>query len=499
MNGRVPAEWDQPGSGWEYRGVAGGRFGDVGLILTVFYVFVTIISPEQFGNEWANYHSLTFLGGVIFLISLPGLFTKVHFRSSMQTFLLLGFIAAMGISEVANGWFGGVIVSWGSFLPSAVVFFFIVANVTTTRGLKILTLAIVASCLVVVVEALCGYYFGFRGETFIVSQTLFSQRLVVGEFVRIRGASFLSDPNDFAQILLIALPLTSIGWRPGRFVTNSLIVFAPAVLLLWGIYLTHSRGALIGLAILVLMTARKRMGTTASVIITILLSLGLIAVNFTGGRMISADAGADRLSLWASGLQMFKSAPIFGVGFGKFDDVADMTAHNSFVLCLAELGLLGSTFWVALLVTTMMGLNRILTIQEKWQTDLASATDGAREDQATFSKPLLPSFAMYAATSNPTFTAVDVQSRIGQTFQSPVPTQWIVAMRLALISFITTGWFLSRTYQSTVYLVLGLATAMIAVQRCGDESPARIRWVSYTLAVEAVAIIFIYEIVRLRF
>jgi O-antigen ligase len=282
-------------------------------------------------------------------------------------------------------------------------------------------------------------------------------------------------------------------------VSNSLIVYAPAVLLLWAIYLTHSRGALIGLVILAMMTTRKRIGTTASVLITILLGIGLLAANFTGGRMISADAGADRLALWASGLQMFKSAPLFGVGFGKFADFADITAHNSFVLCLAELGLVGCTFWVALLVTTVLDLNRIIRIQEKGQAGLDSTAYCARKELAAIPRPWLPFIEKHSAISNATFTTADVPSENGNALESPVPTQWIVAMRLAVISFITTGWFLSRTYQSTVYLVLGLATATIAVHRCRDESPSRIRWLSYTLAFEAVAILFIYEIVRLRF
>ena len=35
---------------------------------------------------------------------------------------------------------------------------------------------------------------------------------------------------------------------------------------------------------------------------------------------------------------------------------------------------------------------------------------------------------------------------------------------------------------------------------CGRrEPPARLRWLSYTLAIETVTILFVYEIVRLRF
>jgi hypothetical protein len=91
----------------------------------------------------------------------------------------------------------------------------------------------------------------------------------------------------------------------------------------------------------------------------------MLALDFTGGRGISAADGADRLEAWANGLEMFKSAPLFGIGFNAFTDLYEITAHNSFVLCLAELGLLGSTLWLALLVTTTTGLNRILGLQKK--------------------------------------------------------------------------------------------------------------------------------------
>ena len=109
---------------------------------------------------------------------------------------------------MANRWFGGAIQGWLVFLPSAAVYFFIVANVTTVRRLKIVTLAAVASVLVLVGEALCGYYGGFLGDTFVMKFNYFSQQIL-----RLRGVGFLNDPNDFAQILLIALPLVFIAWR----------------------------------------------------------------------------------------------------------------------------------------------------------------------------------------------------------------------------------------------------------------------------------------------
>src|SRR6202041_2541359 len=333
----------------------------MGFAFTLAYIVLTIISPEQFGREWASYHVLLYLAGITALTSVPESVTQPYLKSSIQTYLLIGFVVAIGLSQVANNWFGGAIQSWLVFLPSAAVYFFIVANVTTVRRLKIVALAAVASCLVLVVEALCGYYLGFLGDTFVLKMGLYSNDQIVGQILRLRGVSFLSDPNDFAQMLLIALPLIFIAWRQGRPLANSLSVLAPAALLLWAVYLTHSRGALIALGVLGLAAARKRLGTTASLALAGVLAITLLALDFTGGRGISASEGADRLTAWATGLELFKHSPIFGIGFGNFTDFNEITAHNSIVLCLAELGLVGATMWLPLFVTTTMGLNTLFS------------------------------------------------------------------------------------------------------------------------------------------
>jgi hypothetical protein len=71
-------------------------------------------------------------------------------------------------------------------------------------------------------------------------------------------------------------------------------------------------------------------------------------------------------------------------------------------------------------------------------------------------------------------------------------------MRLALFSFVTTSFFLSRSYVSTMYLVLGLATATFALEQSDLDFDGFRRWVPITLGVEAAGIVFIYCVVRLR-
>src|ERR1700675_643458 len=578
----------------------------MGFALTVVYIVLTIISPEQFGPEWAHYHALQYLAGIIFVVSLPNILSQPYLKSSIQTYLLLGLFAAIALSEIANGWFGGVLIDWQEFSPSAAIFFFVVANVTTIRRLKVVTLAAIASCMVLVIEALCGYYGAYHGEMFVLHDHLYSHDEIVGDIFRLRGVGFLNDPNDLAQILLIALPLLFITWQRRRLVYNSLFVLVPACVLLWAIYLTHSRGALIGLAVLALMAARERLGTTASAVLTGGLVFGMMALDFTGGRGISASEGADRLEAWASGLELFKGAPIFGVGFGNFADLNGITAHNSFVLSLAELGLLGSIIWVALLVTTTMSLNSIVDSFEKSETmtgghketlptaaehgeqeivsatasahdnafplegettdssavelraagnmpltveeglfsegdlnhdglaattaaehggeEIASATTSAHdnafsldgkttdstavEPRATSSTPppaveeLLSGADLnhdgWADTTTATGTSMDVGNKIDAPDRFVVPKQWVIVMRLALISFMATSWFLSRTYSSTMYLILGLTTATVALDGADTGFHGSRRWVLFTLAIHAAMVLFIYAVVRLR-
>jgi O-antigen ligase len=485
----------------------------MGFALTILYIVVTIISPEQFGKEWASYHVVMYLAGITALASLPSMATYNYWRNSIQTYLLIGFTVAIALSQLAHGWLGGVVESWRLFLPSAAVFFFIVVNVTTIRRLKIAALAAAASCLAVTVEALCGYYAGFHGEMFVLQTNISSpQDDVIGQLTRIRGAGFLSDPNDLAQILLIALPLAFIAWRRGRIVSNAFVVLVPATLLLWTTYLTHSRGGLLALAAVALMAARKKIGTSASTALAVVFILGMLALDFTGGRGISAADGADRLEAWANGLEMFKSAPLFGIGFNGFTDLYEITAHNSFVLCLAELGLLGSTLWVALLVTTTMGLNRIVGVKKERQSIRFSGllpafeagyfhSAGALARTPALSSGIIALKYAPACEVLPDMVSANIAAtgkKLEPVSAPSVPQNWIVAMRLALVAFMTTSWFLSRSYTTTMYLILGLATATIALQR-GDSKPTdRGRWVFSSIAVEAMLIVLIYGLVRLR-
>jgi len=173
---------------------------------------------------------------------------------------------------------------------------------------------------------------------------------------------------------------------------------------------------------------------------------------------------------------------------------------------------LGSTLWVALLVTTTIGLNHILAVQKKRQASRLFGLLRLFEECSIYSARTLatspaPSegiitlkYAHACEALPPMVSAPATEFRPrNETDDSPIVRQeWVATMRLALVSFMTTAWFLSRCYTTTMYLVLGLATATIALQGGNRKSPDRGRWICSTLSAEIVLILLIYGLVRLR-
>jgi hypothetical protein len=172
----------------------------------------------------------------------------------------------------------------------------------------------------------------------------------VEERVRYRGE--LHDPNEVAMTIsagaLSLLIAFSLRKRTTLAVTLFAAAFGMTVAALW---MTQSRGGLISMLLVPGVYLVRRYGFRAIVPAAML----AIPVLLAGGR---SDANAamstqERYEAWATGLSMFKRSPIFGVGARLFNEHHYITAHNSFVLTLAETGLLGMILFVSILYLSM--------------------------------------------------------------------------------------------------------------------------------------------------
>ena len=172
----------------------------------------------------------------------------------------------------------------------------------------------------------------------------------VEERVRYRGE--LHDPNEVALTisagalsLLIAFALRNRG-ASGR-----LVYFLGVGVVLYTVLLTQSRGGLVAAMLVPGIYLLRRYGIRA-VIPAAAIAAPLLMLGGRSGE--NADMStAQRYEAWATGLDMFHHNPIFGVGARLFGEHHWLTAHNSFVLTLAELGFVGMVLFVALIYLTI--------------------------------------------------------------------------------------------------------------------------------------------------
>jgi len=153
------------------------------------------------------------------------------------------------------------------------------------------------------------------------------------------------------------------------------------VLLLYGIYMTNSRGTMLALAGITGLYLLIRFGGTKAIITGLILSPIALFIVSAFRAVSSQEASAmGRLWAWWDGLEMLKANPFFGVGSNNFLEHHGRVAHNTYIQLAAELGLLGYTLWVTTLFLTLFMAFSIINYAKK--INLKEASDELKTDIA---------------------------------------------------------------------------------------------------------------------
>jgi len=427
----------------------------MGFVLSILYFVTYYLTPTTIFGPLAAYRIELILAVLVILASIPALMNTFIWKTP-QLLGLIGLMIAVILSVlIGMHWPGGSLQAFLGFIPNAFAYFLVCLHCNSKKRFQFLILMLLFVCAFALaqgfIERLGSPPDGSSSEWVNNESAQFSywqmthpyllatsspiHGSAVGKLVyRQRGLGEINDPNDFAQLIVCVIPLVFIFWRSKRTLRNFAFVILPVGFLLYGIFLTHSRGALIAVLAVTIMAARRRIGTMPALLIAGVLFVGAMALNFTGGRDISADAGADRTALWGAGLQVLKSNPFFGVGFNGMGDYTDthQTAHNSVVVCAAELGLFGLFFWSLFLFPT-------------------------GRDALTLASP--------AKVNEPQPDILEDRGPLRGIFLSEVVDKVEInhfgrLLMLSLTGFLMAGWFLSRSFVMTLFLLGGLVEAV---------------------------------------
>jgi O-antigen ligase len=461
----------------------------MGFVLSVLYFVTNYLTPATIFGPLAAAHIEVILAVLITLVSLLAL-TKSFILKTPQSLALIGLSFAVFLSVlIGMHWAGGGVTAFLAIIPNAFGYFLVCLHCNSRRKLQVLVLMLLFVCLFVIANGCSELRHGGQEsvhnlptEAYVANAEawqaehpyLLSKPNDREEPNRLRGLGVINDPNDFGQLVVCVIPLVFIFWRVKKVLWNVMFVILPVSALVFGVYLTHSRGALLALTAVAVAAARRRIGTLPALLVTGGLFAAAMALNFTGGRDISASAGEDRTALWGESLQALKSHPLFGVGAGSLPDYTDshLTAHNSVAVCAAELGLFGLYFWSLFLLTSARDALAI-----------ASPAKVSEGEPVIPEEELLPQAPRKVAAVDKTEI-----NRLGRL------------LVLSLTGFLVAGWFLSRAFVMTFFLLGGMVEVVyeMALQRGMIGPRLRLaRVLSYAGILAIVLVLVLYIMLRI--
>lgn len=434
----------------------------------LLYLFMVFVRPiEQFLPDLMALRPILILWIVTFVASV------VEARKAggsaarpVHYWMLVGMMIVVICSLLFTGYVSNISWAAGEFSTPAMLFVLTALNVTTVEKFRRTCRLLIICVILLTLESLSSYYLGFRVEELIIPQ-LANENVTIpkdiaaipaqdtsGAFIwRIRSVGFLRDPNDFAQTIVMVLPwLFMFTPATGSLLKQAWRVLPLASLLFLTLNHTHSRGGLLGLAAMLIFSLKSRLGNVKT---GVLLALAFGAFQFLGlggGREISSkeQSANERIEAWSDGMLMMKQHPLFGVGYGNFTEHHIRTAHNSYVLCFSELGLLGYFFWIGLIVMGMKSVNRVI----------ATAPPGSDSQRLA------------------------------------------TLLRISMIGFLVCAWFLSRTYIPTLYILTAMGVCLLHCARKETdpkqypELHAPLKWFAATVGTMVVSIIVVSIFIR---
>ena len=345
------------------------RYG-VGFVLFLLVNAVLFIRP---GELWEPLEGLPIYNVLIVLCiiaSFPVLVRQLAWsdlKGNPGTLCVVGFLGAAILSYLSkfNFWMSRETAE--EFYKVILYYLLLVGLVNTPKRLG-LFIGFVAGC-VLVIAGLC--LLQYHGQIELPGISVIDR--VVGmddsggasTVPQLCGPGIFNDPNDFSLILTATmLILIHRAMEKG---TRRFLCLLPLPLAGYAFALTNSRGGFLSLLGGGLTLIVARFGWKKSIPLTLLavpVMLYLFAGRQTNINVEGDDTAAGRMGLWKLGFIEMKTSPIFGIGYGTYEEAAGQVAHNSFVHSFVETGLFGGTLFASAIYLPIMLLRRRSAITE---------------------------------------------------------------------------------------------------------------------------------------
>jgi O-antigen ligase len=368
-----------------------------------YFVFL-YIRPQDYAPGLVGMPIMLMISGVtlgLFLLHMAVQKRQIRIARAPQNVIILWLFAAVILSRMAMLDLSGISPAIVDFMPVVIMYFLIANLVTNERRLGIVINLLVGLTLVLAAQGIVQYFTG----TGLGGQTSYG-----GMGGRIQSIGIFADPNDLGLAIVMVMPPLMIALIESRHL--SVRTFALLALCVFGyaIYLTESRGDMMAFGVLFILFMGRYLGRGLGYGVGVVVMLAIFALGPRMSTISTGEASAyGRIEAWGVGLKLFESHPLFGVGFRDFTEYHFRTAHNSYVLCMAELGMFGLYAWMLMI---------------------------------------------YISVKNCLYIAHQLRLRGQRSLGTMVDS-----IQYAIIAFCLGAYWLSRTYWEPLYIMVGLSAA----------------------------------------
>jgi putative inorganic carbon (HCO3(-)) transporter len=163
------------------------------------------------------------------------------------------------------------------------------------------------------------------------------------------GGTFLGDGNDYSLSMCILIPLMAEVALNAKGRLSQVLSWVAVAVIILAIIATQSRGGTLGIAaVLTYLWWRSPKKIVTAVAITLVGGMVILyapsqyfqRMGTVTGMQINGSA-QGRLDAWSGAIGMSAQNPILGIGAGEFGPRWGKTAHSTYMLALAELGIPG--------------------------------------------------------------------------------------------------------------------------------------------------------------
>ena len=329
------------------------------------YIATILIRPMEWWSPVLDYELVTAGAILVILVGFNTLLARfpIVWKNIPQVKAAALFFGAVVLSQFTNLWLVGVQQAFQGFGKVIIFYFLIVVLVRTKKDFEILLWTFLLCTAWLGIHAIMQHHLGhgFGGQEPLARKA----NRITGEIVyQAQAFGTFDDPNDLCAVLVVSIALFYTQFMR---LTNPLlktISLGGVGIVTYGAWCTNSRGGIIAIfgMLVTYIVARTKGFSRYFILVVGFFSVTVLAPSrFAGG----ATEGRDRAVLWGDGLNMFKSHPIFGVGYGQFGDYSDEghVAHNTYVHTLAETGLVGYLPFFCIICLTIIQIRRLISLK----------------------------------------------------------------------------------------------------------------------------------------